>query len=287
MGGLKGAASGIKDKITGGGRRAGAGTPPARRTSRDRRRGRPAQGRLQPVDGVRCVPELHPKVERPTRRGGSRRPRGAQDLPESSGSGSPHVMTDSRRAHRVAARARRATRWAVTFHELSPSLTRIVLVIEYYPKGLFEKTGNMWRAQGPASVLRLRQFRSPRDDAHHAHADEVEGWRGRIEDSEVVETHEDAVEREEQEEQEEQDEYDESGTSDDEESARTDAREDESEDESEDEGDADDDSEDDGARSTTRTKLRRSRRRRSRGVAASRPARPNSPISVLRRKETS
>ena len=38
-------------------------------------------------------------------------------------------------------------------------------------------------------------------------ADEVEGWRGRIEDGEVVETHEEALEREEQERD--QDQYDE------------------------------------------------------------------------------
>jgi len=37
---------------------------------------------------------------------------------------------------------------AVTFHELAPNLTRILVVLEYYPQGLFEKTGNIWRAQG-------------------------------------------------------------------------------------------------------------------------------------------
>ena len=37
---------------------------------------------------------------------------------------------------------------AVTFHELGPNLTRILVVLEYYPQGLFERTGNIWRAQG-------------------------------------------------------------------------------------------------------------------------------------------
>jgi uncharacterized membrane protein len=34
----------------------------------------------------------------------------------------------------------------VTFHELAPSLTKIVVVLEYHPQGLFERTGNLWRA---------------------------------------------------------------------------------------------------------------------------------------------
>ncbi|GAA4316107.1 hypothetical protein GCM10023178_26320 [Actinomadura luteofluorescens] len=37
---------------------------------------------------------------------------------------------------------------AVTFHELAPSMTRVLLVAEYHPDGFFEKTANMWRAQG-------------------------------------------------------------------------------------------------------------------------------------------
>ncbi|MFV9457835.1 SRPBCC family protein, partial [Rhodococcus sp. NM-2] len=42
---------------------------------------------------------------------------------------------------------------AVTFHEVTPDLTRIVLILEYHPKGLFEKTGNLWRAQGRRARL--------------------------------------------------------------------------------------------------------------------------------------
>jgi hypothetical protein len=141
---------------------------------------------------------------------------------------------------------------SVTFHELSPTMTRIVLVIEYYPKGLFEKTGNIWRAQGRRVRSDFKQFPRHVMTRTMLHADEVEGWRGRIEDSEVVETHEDAVEREEQEEQEqeEQDQYDESEDESEDEyddESEDEAPEDESDDESEDEGDADEDSEDDGA----------------------------------------
>jgi Polyketide cyclase / dehydrase and lipid transport len=85
---------------------------------------------------------------------------------------------------------------AVTFHELAPHLTRIVVVLEYHPQGMFERTGNIWRAQGRRVRLELKHF------ARHAminsvlKADEIEGWRGVIEDSEVVLDHEEALEQE-------------------------------------------------------------------------------------------
>ncbi|MFJ6723091.1 SRPBCC family protein, partial [Streptomyces sp. NPDC091259] len=40
------------------------------------------------------------------------------------------------------------TRGVVTFHELAVDLTRVLLVVEYHPQGLMEKTANLWRAQG-------------------------------------------------------------------------------------------------------------------------------------------
>jgi len=74
---------------------------------------------------------------------------------------------------------------AVTFHELAPDLTRILLVLEYHPQGLFEHTGNLWRAQGRRVRLELKHFR--RHVMSHAllHADDIEGWRGEIHDGEV------------------------------------------------------------------------------------------------------
>src|SRR3954471_20269202 len=96
---------------------------------------------------------------------------------------------------------------SVTFHELGPNLTRILVVLEYYPQGLFEKTGNLWRAQGRRARAELRHFRRHVMTRTILDAEEVEGWRGRIEDGEVVETHEEAVEREEQE-QDEEEQYD-------------------------------------------------------------------------------
>lgn len=89
--------------------------------------------------------------------------------------------------------AKGSTRGAISFHELAPNLTRIVLVLEYYPSGFFEKTGNLWRAQGRRVRLDFKHF--------HRYVtlteEEPEGWRGEIRDGEVVETHEEAVEREE------------------------------------------------------------------------------------------
>src|SRR3954471_11748718 len=91
---------------------------------------------------------------------------------------------------------------AVTFHELGPELTRVLVVLEYSPQGLFEKTGNIWEAQGRRARAELRHFRRHVMTRSILHPDEIEGWRGTIEDGEVVESHEDAVEREEQEQQE-------------------------------------------------------------------------------------
>ena len=88
---------------------------------------------------------------------------------------------------------------AVTFHELTPNLTRILLVLEYHPQGLFERTGNLWRAQGRRARLELKHFRRHMMTEGILHADDLEGWRGTIHDGEVAENHEDAVAREQEE----------------------------------------------------------------------------------------
>jgi len=98
---------------------------------------------------------------------------------------------------------------AVSFHELAPNLTRILVVLEYYPQGLFEKTGNLWRAQGRRARAELRHFRRHVMTRSILEADEIEGWRGVIEDGEVVESHEEHVEHEEEDAQ--QDQQDEAG----------------------------------------------------------------------------
>lgn len=123
-----------------------------------------------------------------------------------------------------------STRGAITFHELAPSLTRVIAVVEYTPAGFFEKTGNIWRAQGRRLRLDLKHFQryvTLSDD------EDVEGWRGEIRDSEVVRSHEEGMEDDEEESD--GDEFDEPEDEDGEEEAE-DAYEDEDEqDEDEDE----------------------------------------------------
>jgi uncharacterized membrane protein len=98
---------------------------------------------------------------------------------------------------------------AVTFHEVAPNLTRILVVLEYYPQGLMERTGNLWRAQGRRARAELRHFRRHVMTRAILDPDEVEGWRGTIEDGEVVQDHEEALE-EQQRADGSEDEYDES-----------------------------------------------------------------------------
>ncbi|MEV5608715.1 SRPBCC family protein [Streptomyces sp. NPDC052225] len=91
--------------------------------------------------------------------------------------------------------AKGTSKGVVSFHPMGDRLTRVLLLIEYYPKGLFEKTGNIWRAQGRRARLDLKHFArfvTMRGEAS-------DGWRGEIQDGEVVRSHEDAVEEEQRE----------------------------------------------------------------------------------------
>ncbi|MCC5034286.1 SRPBCC family protein [Streptomyces sp. WAC 00631] len=95
----------------------------------------------------------------------------------------------------------------VTFHALDHSLTRILMVLEYYPKGLFEKTGNIWRAQGRRARLDLKNFRRfvmMRGEA-------TGEWRGEVRDGEVVRSHEEVLETEREDEDLPEDAYEEDG----------------------------------------------------------------------------
>ncbi|MGW2568034.1 SRPBCC family protein [Streptomyces sp. NPDC001537] len=89
--------------------------------------------------------------------------------------------------------AKGTTKGVVSFHRLDDNLTRVLLVIEYYPTGLFEKTGNIWRAQGRRARLDLKNF--VRFITLKGEAED--GWRGEISDGEVVRSHEDAIAEEE------------------------------------------------------------------------------------------
>ncbi len=117
------------------------------------------------------------------------------------------------------------TRGVVSFHELTPTLTRIMLVVEYYPSGFFEKTGNLWRAQGRRIRLDFKHFQryvSLTDE-------EPDGWRGEIRDGEVVVSHEDAVAEEEESEGDEEEPEDDEGYADEDEGYEDDEGDDEDE----------------------------------------------------------
>ncbi|ROQ66658.1 polyketide cyclase/dehydrase/lipid transport protein [Streptomyces sp. 840.1] len=89
--------------------------------------------------------------------------------------------------------AKGTVKGVVTFHAITDGLTRVLLVLEYFPKGLFEKTGNIWRAQGRRARLDLKLYRKfimMRGEA-------TDSWRGEIRDGEVVVSHDEAVEEEE------------------------------------------------------------------------------------------
>ncbi|WP_220504611.1 SRPBCC family protein [Microbispora sp. H13382] len=85
---------------------------------------------------------------------------------------------------------------SVTFHEVTPELTRVLLVVEYHPQGLFERIGNLWRAQGRRVRLEFKHFRRHVMTNALLNPDDVEGWRGEIRDSQVVKDHETALREE-------------------------------------------------------------------------------------------
>ncbi|MEU3312768.1 SRPBCC family protein [Streptomyces sp. NPDC006662] len=74
------------------------------------------------------------------------------------------------------------TRGVVTFHELTVDLTRVLLVIEYHPRGLMEKTANLWRAQGRRVRLDLKNY------ARYltVKGGEPDGRRGEVHEGELV-----------------------------------------------------------------------------------------------------
>ncbi|APU38729.1 SRPBCC family protein [Streptomyces sp. TN58] len=89
--------------------------------------------------------------------------------------------------------AKGTVRGVVTFHRLTDDLTRVLLVLEYFPKGLFERTGNIWRAQGRRARLDLKLYRK----FIMLRGEATDGWRGEIRDGEVVVGHDEAVGQEE------------------------------------------------------------------------------------------
>lgn len=92
---------------------------------------------------------------------------------------------------------------AVTFHEITPNLTKVILVLEYHPRGVVERVGNIWHAQGRRARLEFKHFGRHVMTEAMLRPDEMEenGWRGEIHDGEIVEEQEEAPEEAEAEEE--------------------------------------------------------------------------------------
>lgn len=204
-GGLKGLASGVKDKITGGGGSSGGGGKATKATNiiETIDVGVPVRVAYNQWTQYADFPTMMKKVEK------------AEAEEDNKISFKAQIFWSHREwkatileqvpDERIVWRSsgeKGFVNGAVTFHELAPSLTRILVVLEYHPQGLFERTGNLWRAQGRRARLELKHFRRHVMTQTILDPDEVEGWRGVIHDGEVVETHDEHVEQEEADEQE-------------------------------------------------------------------------------------
>ncbi|MEU2253761.1 SRPBCC family protein [Nocardia xishanensis] len=190
---------------------------------------------------------------------------------------------------------------AVTFHELTHDLTRIVVVLEYHPGGFFEKTANLWRAAGRRVRLELKHFERHVMIESALHPDDIVGWHGEIRDKKVVKDDETARREEEEEnEDEERDEADEGEERDEDEETDEDEEHDEDEDEERDEADEDEEpgedeerdeaEEDEEAEEDQRPARRPAARRRTtstsrRTTAGSRRAAPARRSTTRRRQE--
>lgn len=88
--------------------------------------------------------------------------------------------------------AKGSCKGVVTFHPLGDDLTKVLLVLEYYPSGFFEKTANIWRAVGRRARLDLKRYR----DYITISGEATGSWRGEIRDGEVVKQPEEVEEEE-------------------------------------------------------------------------------------------
>ncbi len=207
LGGLKGAASGIKDKITGGGGGKSGGGKATKSTNiiETIDVGVPVKVAYNQWTEFGAFPSFMKKVENVEAQDDNKITFKAQIfLSHRTWEATILEQVPDERIVWRSKGEKGHVDGAVTFHEIGPNLTRILVVLEYYAQGLFEKTGNIWEAQGRRARAELRHFRRHVMTRTILDPDSVEGWRGTIHDGEVVESHEDAVEREQQE-QEEQD----------------------------------------------------------------------------------
>ncbi|MFE7743642.1 SRPBCC family protein [Nocardia sp. NPDC057455] len=151
---------------------------------------------------------------------------------------------------------------AVTFHELTPGYTRILVVLEYHPQGVFEKTANMWRAAGRRCRLELKHFQRHVMTESVLHPDDIVGWHGEIRESKVVKDDETA--RREEEETNEEDHADEESSAEEEPDEEEPDETDQQDADERDEGDEDDEGESESPRRRPAARRRTTVTRRSR-----------------------
>jgi uncharacterized membrane protein len=78
--------------------------------------------------------------------------------------------------------AKGTTQGVVTFHPLADDLTRVIVVMEYFPAGPVEIVGNLLRLQPRRVREDLRSFKRYITMQYHS----TGAWRGEIRDAEVV-----------------------------------------------------------------------------------------------------
>jgi len=132
---------------------------------------------------------------------------------------------------------------AVTFRELAPNLTRLTLAVEYHPAGFWENLINIWRSVGSRVRLETKLYIHHVMTSTQLDPDAVQGWRAEIHDKEIVRTHDEVVEQERQE-QEDQDAQDQDDQDQDDQDQDDQDDEDDQYDEDEDEDDRDQDDRD-------------------------------------------
>ena len=151
LGGLKGAASGIKDKITGGGGGKSGGGKATKSTNiiETIDVGVPVKVAYNQWTEFGAFPSLMKKVENVEAEDDNKITFKAQIfLCHRTWEATVLEQVPDERIVWRSKGEKGHVDGAVTFHEVGPNLTRILVVLEYYAQGLFEKTGNIWEAQG-------------------------------------------------------------------------------------------------------------------------------------------
>jgi len=84
----------------------------------------------------------------------------------------------------------------INFHELGPRLTLVEVNVDHSPSGFVEKTARGARFDKRAIRADLHRFQGWIEMKTEDELDEMEGWRGTIENGKVTVSHEDAVQQE-------------------------------------------------------------------------------------------